>query len=158
MYTRYLVPINARTGYSRYDPPGAAGSRLLYLTMDASTIIVSSIHKFILIRKYKIVKERVRPPAVHPRFRCFPRVFLAKRLDLKSHRPTRDDRRRRSSDHVSEPFLTENLLLKYKNTIQFEQSYGGTPEPQTAQDAPWLHGPSSSLCNIKNIFVVRWIK
>jgi hypothetical protein len=33
-----------------------------------------------------------------------------------------------------------NLLLKIP--YRFKNSYGGTPEPQTAQDAPWLHGPS----------------
>ena len=25
---------------------------------------------------------------------------------------------------------------------KFKKSYGGTPEPQTPQDAPWLRGPS----------------
>ena len=34
----------------------------------------------------------------------------------------------------------ENLLLK--TPYKFKKSYGGTPEPQTAQDAPWLCGPS----------------
>jgi hypothetical protein len=34
----------------------------------------------------------------------------------------------------------ENLLLK--TPYKFKKSYGGTPEPQTAQDAPWLRGPS----------------
>jgi hypothetical protein len=34
----------------------------------------------------------------------------------------------------------ENLLLK--TPYKFKKSYGGTPEPQTPQDAPWLRGPS----------------
>jgi hypothetical protein len=34
----------------------------------------------------------------------------------------------------------QNLLLK--TPYKFKKSYGGTPEPQTAQDAPWLRGPS----------------
>jgi hypothetical protein len=34
----------------------------------------------------------------------------------------------------------QNLLLK--TPYKFKKSYGGTPEPQTAHDAPWLHGPS----------------
>jgi hypothetical protein len=34
----------------------------------------------------------------------------------------------------------QNLLSK--TPYRFKKSYGGTPEPQTAQDAPWLHGPS----------------
>ena len=33
-----------------------------------------------------------------------------------------------------------NVLLKIP--YKFKRSYGGTPEPQTPQDAPWLHGPS----------------
>jgi hypothetical protein len=48
---------------------------------------------------------------------------------------------------VPQPFLTENLLLK--TPYKFKKSYCGTPEPQTVQDAPWLHGPS-----LKNI--VLW--
>jgi hypothetical protein len=32
---------------------------------------------------------------------------------------------------------TENLLLK--TPYKFKKSYGGTVEPQTPQDAPWLH-------------------
>jgi hypothetical protein len=32
------------------------------------------------------------------------------------------------------------LLLKHHTILK--KSYGGTPEPQTAHDAPWLHGPS----------------
>ena len=31
------------------------------------------------------------------------------------------------------------MLLK--TPYKFKKSYGGTPEPQTPQDAPWLHGP-----------------
>ena len=34
----------------------------------------------------------------------------------------------------------ENLLPK--TPYKFKKSYGGTPEPQTPQDAPWLRGPS----------------
>jgi hypothetical protein len=34
----------------------------------------------------------------------------------------------------------ENLLLKIP--YKFKKLYGGTPELQTPQDAPWLHGPS----------------
>ena len=33
---------------------------------------------------HAVLKEKVRPLAVHPRFRCFPPVFPEKRLDLKS--------------------------------------------------------------------------
>jgi hypothetical protein len=36
----------------------------------------------------------------------------------------------------------EYLLLKTPYMYKFNKSYGGTPEPQTTQDAPWLHGPS----------------
>jgi hypothetical protein len=32
-----------------------------------------------------------------------------------------------------------------ENAIHFKKSYGGTPEPQTPQDAPWLHGPSLKI-------------
>jgi hypothetical protein len=42
---------------------------------------------------------------------------------------------------VSQEKLVENLLLK--TPYKFKKSYGGTPEPQTAQDAPWLHGPQN---------------
>jgi hypothetical protein len=34
----------------------------------------------------------------------------------------------------------ENMLLK--RPYKFKKSYGGTPEPQTPQDAPWLRAPS----------------
>jgi hypothetical protein len=34
----------------------------------------------------------------------------------------------------------QNLSLK--TPYKFKKSYGGTPEPQTVQDAPWLHRPS----------------
>jgi hypothetical protein len=37
----------------------------------------------------------------------------------------------------------ENLLLKIQ--YKFKKSYGGNPEPQTPQDAPWLHGPSLKI-------------
>jgi hypothetical protein len=39
--------------------------------------------------------------------------------------------------------LTQNLLLKTSH--KFKKSYGGTPEPQTAEGAPWLHGPSLKI-------------
>ena len=32
--------------------------------------------------------------------------------------------------------------LQSKTPYKFKKSYGGTPEPQTPQDAPWLRGPS----------------
>jgi hypothetical protein len=32
--------------------------------------------------------------------------------------------------------------LQSKTPYKFKKSYGGTPEPQTPQDAPWLHWPS----------------
>jgi hypothetical protein len=41
---------------------------------------------------------------------------------------------------VPQPFLGENLLVK--TPYKFKNSYGSTPEPQTAQDAPWQHGLS----------------
>ena len=28
---------------------------------------------------------------------------------------------------------------------KFKKTYGGTPEPQTAQGAPWLRGPSLKI-------------
>ena len=34
----------------------------------------------------------------------------------------------------------ENLMLK--TPYKFKKSYGGTPGPQTAQGAPWVHGRS----------------
>jgi hypothetical protein len=37
----------------------------------------------------------------------------------------------------------ENLLLE--TPYKFKKSYGGTPEPQTAQDAPWLRGLSLKI-------------
>ena len=37
----------------------------------------------------------------------------------------------------------QNLLLEIP--YNFKKSYGGTLEPQTAQDAPWLHGPSKNI-------------
>jgi hypothetical protein len=37
----------------------------------------------------------------------------------------------------------QNLLLK--TPYKFKKSYGGTPEPQTPQDAPWLRGPSLKI-------------
>jgi hypothetical protein len=41
----------------------------------------------------------------------------------------------------------ENLLLKMP--YKFKKSYGGTPETQTPQDAPWLHGPSLTNKNMR---------
>ena len=42
--------------------------------------------------------------------------------------------------------------LQSKTPYKFKKSYGGTPEPQTPQDAPWLRGPS-----LKNgILRVSW--
>ena len=32
-----------------------------------------------------------------------------------------------------------------KTPYKFKNSYGGTPEPQTPQDAPWLRGPSLKI-------------
>jgi hypothetical protein len=32
--------------------------------------------------------------------------------------------------------------LQSETPYKFKKSYGGTPEPQTPQDAPWLRGPS----------------
>jgi hypothetical protein len=37
----------------------------------------------------------------------------------------------------------QNLLLEIP--YKFKKSYGGTPEPQTHQDAPWLRGPSLKI-------------
>ena len=42
--------------------------------------------------------------------------------------------------------LGENLLPK--TPYKFKKSYGGTPEPQTPQDAPWLRGPSLKILNL----------
>jgi hypothetical protein len=42
---------------------------------------------------------------------------------------------------VPQPFLVENLLLKIPYMYIFKHSYGGTLEPQTAQDAPSVQGP-----------------
>ena len=52
----------------------------------------------------------------------------------------------------------ENLLSK--TPYKFKNSYGGTPEPQTAQDAPWLRGPSlntfsSSFSPFLQIFISK---
>ena len=40
----------------------------------------------------------------------------------------------------------ENLLSE--TPYKFKKSYGGTPEPQTPQDAPWLRGPSLKILNL----------
>jgi hypothetical protein len=39
----------------------------------------------------------------------------------------------------------QNLLLK--TSYKFKKLYGDTEEPQTTQDAPWLHGPSLKRCS-----------
>ena len=44
----------------------------------------------------------------------------------------------------------QNLLLK--TPYKFKKSYGGTPEPQTTQDAPWLHGPSLNPLQLRSPF------
>ena len=41
--------------------------------------------------------------------------------------------------------------LRSKTPYKFKKSYGGTPVPQTPQDAPWLRGPS--LNNMKGLHV-----
>ena len=33
----------------------------------------------------------------------------------------------------------------YTSQYKFKKTYGGTPEPQTPQDAPWLRGPSLNI-------------
>jgi hypothetical protein len=38
--------------------------------------------------------------------------------------------------------------LQSKTPYKFKKSYGGTPEPQTPQDAPWLRGPSLKILNL----------
>ncbi len=35
--------------------------------------------------------------------------------------------------------------MQSKSPYKFKKSYGGTPEPQTPQDAPWLRGPSLKI-------------
>jgi hypothetical protein len=45
--------------------------------------------------------------------------------------------------------LDQNLLLKIQYKLVKKKSFGGTPEPQTTQDAPRLHGPSLSFFKIK---------
>ena len=35
--------------------------------------------------------------------------------------------------------------LQSKTLYKFKKTYGGTPEPQTLQDAPWLGGPSLKI-------------
>jgi hypothetical protein len=49
----------------------------------------------------------------------------------------------------------QNLLLKIP--YKFKKSYGGAPEPQTTQDAPWLHGPSLKIVilAIKDFFLIN---
>ena len=50
----------------------------------------------------------------------------------------------------------ENLLLQIP--YKFKKSYGGTPEPQTPQDAPWLHGPSlkKTIPGVKKLICGPW--
>ena len=50
----------------------------------------------------------------------------------------------------------QNLLLEIP--YKFKKSYGGTPEPQTPQDAPWLRGPSLKIqpaAPSKSIYIVN---
>ena len=71
----------------------------------------------------------------------FPPVSREKRLDLKSLKGrTKAEEEGPPVRAVSQEKLMENL--QSKTPYKFKKSYGGTPEPQTAQDAPWLHGPS----------------
>jgi hypothetical protein len=44
--------------------------------------------------------------------------------------------------------LLGKLLLK--TPYKFKNSYGGTPEPQTAQNAPSLRGPSLKITKYKD--------
>jgi hypothetical protein len=48
----------------------------------------------------------------------------------------------------------QNLLSK--TPYKFKNSYGGTPEPQTAQDAPWLHGPSLKKYNASEAKITKF--
>jgi hypothetical protein len=57
----------------------------------------------------------------------------------------------------------QNLLLEIP--YKFKKSYGGTPEPQTTQDAPWLREPSlrigqdfnmSHRCDMLGSLLPRW--
>jgi hypothetical protein len=74
---------------------------------------------------------------VRPRFRCFAPVFPEKRLELKS---LKGQTKAEELRDPSQEKLVQNLVLKI--LYKFKNSYGGTPEPQTPHDAPWLHGPS----------------
>ena len=47
-------------------------------------IRIIALYECFLVLVFKEVRVEVRALAVHPRFRCFPEVFPAKRLDLKS--------------------------------------------------------------------------
>jgi hypothetical protein len=78
----------------------------------------------------------VSPPAVHPRFRRFACFPPDKRLELKSFKG------QTKAEELRPP--TQNLLSK--TPYKFKKSYGGTSEPQTAEDAPWLH--ETSLKNL----------
>jgi hypothetical protein len=66
----------------------------------------------------------------------FARVFPEKRLELKSLK------RQTKAEEEGPP--QEKLMqnLQSKTPYKFKKSYGGTPEPQTPQNAPWLRGPS----------------
>ena len=47
------------------------------------------------------------------------------------------------------------MLLKIP--YKFKKSYGGTSEPQTPQDAPWLHGPSLKIYSYVTYTIVIFI-
>jgi hypothetical protein len=54
----------------------------------------------------------------------------------------------------------ENRLLKMPYKFKNSYMYGGTPEPQTTQDAPWLHRPSLKIhaqyqCKIVYLSITR---
>ena len=46
--------------------------------------------------------------------------------------------------------------LQSKTPYKFKKSYGGTPEPQTPQDAPWLRGPSLKTKKNLNPELLLW--
>jgi hypothetical protein len=46
-------------------------------------------------------------------------------------------------------------LRSHMTSYTYKKSYmyGGTPEPQTTQDAPWVHGPSLKIIYK---YILRW--
>ena len=97
-----------------------------------------------------------------PRFRCFAEETAEKRLDLKSLKgrtkaeelgdqvPELLSLRLSLKALLIEPFLSRfsgKIRFSYfpKIPFKFKKSYRGTPEPLTAQDAPWLNGPSLKI-------------